>query len=106
MCGAALARRARAIHHVQHAAARQQHALSPLNDAERGGLGLQAALGRAVAALTGAPRAACMEDARHDGQHDAGQAAALCTPSNPNPNCKALYRVVSFLSGTRCLAEL
>ena len=36
--------------------ARQQHPLSPLNDAERGGWGLQAALGRAVAALTGAPR--------------------------------------------------
>ena len=57
---------ARAIHHVQRAAARQ-HPLSPLDDAERGGWGLQAALGRAVAALTGAPRAAYMEDARHEG---------------------------------------
>ena len=68
---------ARAIHHVQRAAARQ-HPLSPLDDAERGGWGLQAALGRAVAALTGAPRAAFMEDARHEGQRDAGQGPPRC----------------------------
>ena len=40
---------------------RVNNSLPPLNNAERGGWGLQAALGRAVAALTGAPRAACME---------------------------------------------
>ena len=85
---------ARAIHHVQRAAARQQHPLSPLNDAERGGWGLQAALGRAVAALTGAPRAACMEDARHEGQRDAGQGPPRCarpltrTLTYPNPNAR------------------
>ena len=35
---------------------RVNNSLTPLNDAERGGWGLQAALGRAVAALTGATR--------------------------------------------------
>ena len=35
---------------------RVNNSLTPLNNAERGGWGLQAALGRAVAALTGAPR--------------------------------------------------
>ena len=35
---------------------RVNNSLMPPNNAERGGLGLQAALGRAVAALTGAPR--------------------------------------------------
>jgi hypothetical protein len=35
---------------------RVNNSLPPLNNAERGGWGLQAALGRAVAALTGAPR--------------------------------------------------
>ena len=39
---------------------RVNNSLTPLNNAERGGWGLQAALGRAVAALTGAPRAAFM----------------------------------------------
>ena len=41
---------------------RVNNSLMPPNNAERGGLGLQAALGRAVAALMGAPRAACMEE--------------------------------------------
>ena len=41
--------------------------LAPLDDAERGGWGLQSLLGRAVAALTGAPPPASMEDARHWG---------------------------------------
>ena len=40
---------------------RVNNSLTPLDDAERGGWRLQAALGRAVAALTGATRAACME---------------------------------------------
>ena len=57
---------------------RVNNSLTPLNDAERGGWGLQAALGRAVAALTGATRAACMEDARHEGQRDAGQGPPRC----------------------------
>ena len=57
---------------------RVNNSLTPLNNAERGGWGLQAALGRAVAALTGAPRAACMEDARHEGQRDAGQGPPRC----------------------------
>ena len=57
---------------------RVNNSLPPLNNAERGGWGLQAALGRAVAALTGAPRAACMEDARHEGQRDAGQGPPRC----------------------------
>ena len=35
---------------------RVNNSLPPLNNAERGGWGLQAALGRAVAALTGATR--------------------------------------------------
>ena len=35
---------------------RVNNSLTPLDDAERGGWRLQAALGRAVAALTGAPR--------------------------------------------------
>ena len=35
---------------------RVNNSLPPLNNAERGGWGLQAALGRALAALTGAPR--------------------------------------------------
>ena len=35
---------------------RVNNSLPPLNNAERGGWGLQAALGHAVAALTGAPR--------------------------------------------------
>ena len=35
---------------------RVNNSLMPPNNAERGGLGLQAALGRAVSALTGAPR--------------------------------------------------
>ena len=57
---------------------RVNNSLMPPNNAERGGLGLQAALGRAVAALTGAPRAAFMEDARHEGQRDAGQGPPRC----------------------------
>ena len=57
---------------------RVNNSLTPLNNAERGGWGLQAALGRAVAALTGATRAACMEDARHEGQRDAGQGPPRC----------------------------
>ena len=57
---------------------RVNNSLTPLNNAERGGWGLQAALGRAVAALTGAPRAACMEGARHEGQRDAGQGPPRC----------------------------
>ena len=57
---------------------RVNNSLTPLNNAERGGWGLQAALGRAVAALTGAPRAAFMEDARHEGQRDAGQGPPRC----------------------------
>ena len=36
---------------------RVNNILAPLDKAQRGGWGLQAALGRAVAALTGAPRA-------------------------------------------------
>ena len=57
---------------------RVNNSLTPLNNTERGGWGLQAALGRAVAALTGAPRAAFMEDARHEGQRDAGQGPPRC----------------------------
>ena len=55
---------------------RVNNSLMPPNNAERGGLGLQAALGRAVAALMGAPRAACMEDARHERRGNAMQARA------------------------------
>ena len=57
---------------------RVNNSLTPLNNAERGGWGLQAALGRTVAGLTGAPRAACMEDARHEGQRDASQGLPRC----------------------------
>jgi len=54
---------------------RVNNILSPLDNAQRGGWGLQASLGRAVAALTGAPRSACMEEARHQG--NAMQAAVV-----------------------------
>ena len=46
---------------------RVNNILAPLGVDERGGWRLQASLGRAVAALTGAPPPATMEDARHWG---------------------------------------
>lgn len=46
---------------------RVNNILAPLDNAQRGGWGLQAALGRSVAALTGAPRSARIEEARHQG---------------------------------------
>ena len=44
---------------------RVNNILAPLGPDEMGGWRLQASLGRAVAALTGAPPPATMEDARH-----------------------------------------
>ena len=46
---------------------RVNNILAPLGVDERGGWRLQASLGRAVAALTGAPPPATMEDAQHWG---------------------------------------